>query len=203
MSNSVFGRDHVPTRAVCTLFACAILALSLSSCSLIGYALNIGMKAASVKAVYRCIPAGTPIDTPSGTVAIEKLVPGDKVIGYSGNPVSVLQSHAYLEDASKDHFYRITFNNGAKVELCDRHRIAGKIASAFSVGDEIAGHEVVSVETFGGVTQSYDLLTEDTGYQISGIPVNSMIEEMARAIRGHTVRAQSSKPAHRLTPLLR
>ena len=34
------------------------------------------------------------------------------------------------------------------------------------------------------MTKSYDLLTEDAGYQIQGIPVNSMIEEMHAAASG-------------------
>ena len=35
--------------------------------------------------------------------------------------------------------------------------------------------------------RSYDLLTTDSGYRISGIPVNSMIEEMVNTARntGH------------------
>lgn len=35
------------------------------------------------------------------------------------------------------------------------------------------------IESLGGVSRSFDLLTEDAGYRIAGIPVNSMISEMA------------------------
>jgi hypothetical protein len=35
-----------------------------------------------------------------------------------------------------------------------------------------------------GENKSYDLLTEDAGYQIHGVPVNSMIEEMHAAAAG-------------------
>ena len=35
-----------------------------------------------------------------------------------------------------------------------------------------------------GETHSYDLLTEDAGYRINGVPVNSMIEEMVAAAAG-------------------
>ena len=38
---------------------------------------------------------------------------------------------------------------------------------------------VVSKELYDGVNFSYDLLTEDLGYRINNIPVNSMIEELA------------------------
>ena len=38
---------------------------------------------------------------------------------------------------------------------------------------------VISKKIYGGVKFSYDLLTEDLGYRINGVPVNSMIEETA------------------------
>jgi hypothetical protein len=55
------------------------------------------------------------------------------------------------------------------------HKIKGKRAKDITEG-------VASKEIYGGVKFSYDLLTEDAGYRIDGIPVNSMIEEMATAI---------------------
>jgi hypothetical protein len=33
--------------------------------------------------------------------------------------------------------------------------------------------------SLNGVSRSFDLLTDDAGYRIGGIPVNSMIAEMA------------------------
>ena len=39
--------------------------------------------------------------------------------------------------------------------------------------------DVLNKKVYGGVEYSYDLLTEDMGYRIDGIPVNSMIIEMA------------------------
>ena len=52
------------------------------------------------------------------------------------------------------------------------------------------GHRVIVIESHRGETHSFDLLTEDSGYQIEGVPVNSMIEEMqAAAVSGmHSVR---------------
>ena len=38
---------------------------------------------------------------------------------------------------------------------------------------------VISKEMYSGVKFSYDILTEDQGYRINGIPVNSMIQELA------------------------
>ena len=41
---------------------------------------------------------------------------------------------------------------------------------------------VVEKELHSGVEFSYDILTEDLGYRIDGIPVNSMIPQMAVSI---------------------
>ncbi len=46
-------------------------------------------------------------------------------------------------------------------------------------GDRIGERTVSSVQSLEGVSRSFDLLTDDRGYRIHGIPVNSMIEEMA------------------------
>ena len=37
---------------------------------------------------------------------------------------------------------------------------------------------VINKKEYKGVKFSYDLLTEDAGYRIDGIPVNSMIDEL-------------------------
>ena len=55
------------------------------------------------------------------------------------------------------------------------HRIKGERSKDIT-------ENVTSKEVYGGVEFSYDLLTEDLGYRIDGIPVNSMIEELALAI---------------------
>jgi hypothetical protein len=61
------------------------------------------------------------------------------------------------------------------------HRLAGIRAREIQIGQTIAGRKVTSLESWQGETHSYDLLTEDAGYQIHGVPVNSMIEEMNTA----------------------
>jgi len=98
--------------------------------------------------------------------------------------VTVLQIHGYLEDPLPQRFHRVTFSNGAVVDLCDQHRIAGVRALNLDVGDSVGATSVRLNETYSGVTRSYDLLTEDKGYRIQGIPVNSMIEEMVGAAQG-------------------
>lgn len=162
--------------------------LGLSGCSLVGMAAKTAATAASlavrlapIKLMFMCIPEHTPVDTPNGSRPIETVRPGDEVIGFNGDPVRVLQVHAYDEDPASQRFLRIEFENKAIVQLCDMHRIDGIQGKELQPGDSIAGQTVKSVTPFGGVERSYDLLTEDAGYRISGLPVNSMIEEMIAA----------------------
>jgi len=91
-----------------------------------------------------------------------------------------LQKHAYLEKAETV-FLRITFADGAAVDLCGMHRVDGIRARRIHIGQTIAGRKVTGIESRRGETRSYDLLTEDAGYRIDGVPVNSMIEEMVAA----------------------
>ena len=136
---------------------------------------------AGMKIQFACIPEGTSIDTPDGFNTIEKIKVGDKVIGYTGKPVKVLQKHSYLEDKEKLRFYSIKFKKDkgekAEVNCCDMHRIRGVRAK------DIDHVDIVSKEVYKGVERSYDLLTEDKGYQIDGIPVNSMIEELVHMVK--------------------
>ena len=59
------------------------------------------------------------------------------------------------------------------------HKIYNKRAKDYKVGDRIQNTKVTSITRYNGVERSYDLLTADGGYLIGGIPVNSMIEELA------------------------
>ncbi len=157
----------------------------LSGCSLIGQTIGsiipLAIKLAPIKLMFLCIPEQTPIDTPHGPRTIELIRPGDKVIGFKGLPVQVLQIHGYAEDPTVKRFLRIEFENGSVVRLCDMHRIDGIRGKDVKLGDLINEQTVKSIEPFDGVERSYDLLTEDEGYRISGLPVNSMIEEMLEA----------------------
>ena len=132
-------------------------------------------QAAMAKVSLVCIPKGVGIDCVNGIKPIENIRPGDVVIGYNGDPVKVLQKHEYLENPDVERFYKVSFKDGNRVDVCDMHRIKGVRAKDIT-------EDVVSKEIYDGVEFSYDLLTEDLGYRISGIPVNSMIEEMANRI---------------------
>jgi len=157
-----------------------LLPAGLSSCSLIGPLVGAVLPFAGVKLYFACIPEHTQVDTPSGPRSIEKLEAGDSVIGFSGGPVRILQKHSYMENPQTI-FLHITFGNGSAVDLCRMHRIARIRACDIHIGQTIAGQIVTGLESRCGETHSYDLLTEDAGYRIQGISVNSMIEEMAAA----------------------
>lgn len=150
--------------------------------NLAGSGMTAGALAA--KPVAMCIPEGQTIDTPVGPVPIEKLTAGDMVIGFNGKPVKIMMHHAYVENPEPKRFATVVIGN-AEINLCDKHRIDGIRSEDLRVGDEIRGHRVESIEWYNGVERSYDLLTEDNGYQIGGVPVNSMIDEMMRiAVNG-------------------
>jgi len=185
-------KNSLATARKLVLLATLIPAMlsGLSGCSLVGMAAQTAATAASlairlapIKMMFMCIPEHTHVDTPNGSRPIETVRPGDEVIGFSGDPVQVLQVHAYVEDPASQRFLRIEFENNATVQLCDMHRIDGIQGKELQPGDSVAGQTVKSITPFGGVERSYDLLTEDAGYRISGLPVNSMIEEMIAASR--------------------
>ena len=146
-----------------------------ASSAMWGQAASTAASLGMMKLSFACIPKGTKIDCVEGSVAIENIKPGDTIIGYNGDPVKVMQKHEYLEDPTAKRFYKIKFNNGSIVDVCDMHRIQGERAMDIT-------KNVETKEVYDGVEFSYDLLTKDMGYRINGIPVNSMIAEMASEI---------------------
>tara|TARA_R100001082_G_C4363430_1_gene160587 strand:+ start:694 stop:2328 length:1635 start_codon:yes stop_codon:yes gene_type:complete len=146
-----------------------------ASSAMWGQAASTAASLGMMKLSFLCIPKGTKIDCVEDSIAIEDIKPGDTVIGYNGKPVKVMQKHEYLEDPTLKRFYKIKFNNGSIVDACDMHKIQGERAIDIT-------KDVESKEVYDGVEFSYDLLTEDMGYRINGIPVNSMIAEMASEI---------------------
>jgi Hint domain len=134
-----------------------------------------------VKLQFGCLPQGTLIDTERGPVRIESLKSGDTVIGFHGASVQITQIHQYREDPATSRYITLHFSNGSKVSVSPPHRINHVPASSLQVGDTCGSLTVSRVESLHGVARSFDLLTEDPGYRIGGIPVNSMIEEMRGA----------------------
>jgi hypothetical protein len=154
--------------------------IGLCGCGLVGPLASAAAPYAGIKLMFACIPEHTTVDTPTGPRPIEQFEAGDLVIGFSGKPVRILQKHSYLENPETV-FHRITFDDGAAVDLCGMHRIAGVRVREIRIGQKLAGRQVIGIESHCGETHSFDLLTEDAGYQIQGVPVNSMIEEMNKA----------------------
>ena len=136
----------------------------------------------SVKGMMACIPEGTKIDTFVGEIAIEDIKVGDFVRGLDNKKDEVLQVHQYKEDPKPVRFVTITFDGWRKVNCCDKHRISGKRAEDYRLQDDVGNREITSVEWYNGVNRSYDLLTASGGYRINGVPVNTMIPEMAEMI---------------------
>ncbi len=162
-------------------------ALAVAGCTSVAPLANTAIKLGLVKLAFSCLPEGAEIDTPSGPRAVESIRPGEWVVGYRGAPVRVLQVHSYAENPDHERFHRIEFSNGARIDLCDMHRVGGVRARSLAQGETVAGLTVERLSTYGGVRRSYDLLTEDEGYRIDGVPVNSMIAEMAEALRDGAV----------------
>ena len=155
------------------------LSVSMTGCGLVGFGVKTAISLIPLKLMFNCLPEGAEIDTPVGSQPVESLRPGDMVIGFKGKPVKVMQIQGYVEDHSVNNFVKVEFEDGAVVDLCKLHRIHGIRAGKLEIGQELkSGHIVKSIETYGGVERSYDILTEDKGYRIGGVPVNSMIEEM-------------------------
>ena len=144
--------------------------------------MNLVTTAAGAKMAFGCIPEGTTIDLTDGGIAVEDLKVGMKIKGWHGGETEILQVHQYKEDPAPHRFYHIEFDNGGAVDVSALHRIYGKRAKDFKVGDKAQSHKVTSITKYNGVEVSYDLLTKDVGYRIGDIPVDSMIEEMAEAI---------------------
>jgi hypothetical protein len=172
--------QFISIRDLAFVLLLCILAAALCGCNLLGSLVSTAMPLAGTKLMFSCIPEHTSVDTPAGPRPIEQLEAGDSVIGFSGKPVRILQKHSYLEDPGTV-FLHITFDDGASVDLCGMHRVAGIRAQRLRLCQSIAGREVTCIESRRGETHSFDLLTEDAGYQIHGVPVNSMIEEMQEA----------------------
>jgi hypothetical protein len=138
--------------------------------------------AATAKVFFMCVPSGEVIDTIDGKKTIDNVLPGDEVIGFGGDKAIVLQKHSYKEDAESERFIKLSFDNGSSISLCDKHKVNGVESKDIKVGDCINKKTITSISYFKGVKVSYDLLTSDNGYQMNGIPVNSMIPEMIEKI---------------------
>lgn len=124
-----------------------------------------------------CMPGDQTIDTPNGPVAIEDLKGGDEVIGYDGTVAYIAQASSWNQDPGRI-FIKITCDDGSSITVCDDHKIMGIPAMEWTEGSDLAGKRISAIEHLTGIKVSYDILTNQGGYRINGVPVNSMIPEM-------------------------
>lgn len=176
---NITNRDVAEKSAAAQLEAARVGASATKTAAAVGAAGNVVGNFVG-KLFKLCIPEGELIDTPEGQMAIEDIRSGDSVIGFSGKPVKVLIKHEYAENPEAKRFHRFYLDNGENFSVCDMHRIEGERSMDYYVGNSFKGGEVIeAIEVYGGVTRSYDLLTEDIGYRMSGVSVNSMIDELS------------------------
>ena len=149
-------------------------AKSAANTSIFGDILKVG---GAVKVAMACMPGDQLIDTPNGSKSIEDIRGGDEVIGYDGLPHRVLQVCSYIESPETE-FLTFSLETGRTITVCDKHRILDIPAMEWVVGAKMNGLEIKRIDKKVGVTTSFDLVTEIGGYQIAGVPVNSMIPEM-------------------------
>lgn len=128
-----------------------------------------------------CMPGDQCIDTPNGPKAIKDLKGGDSVIGYDGEVAFIAQACSWNQDPLRT-FLTITREDGSSFTVCDDHKIMGIPAMEWVEGAEMAGILIKSIEESTGLLTSYDILTNQGGYRINGIPVNSMIPEIVMQV---------------------
>jgi hypothetical protein len=128
-----------------------------------------------------CMPGDQCIDTPTGPKAIKDLKGGDSVIGYDGDVAFIAQACSWNQNPLRT-FLTITREDCSSFTVCDDHKIMGIPAMEWVEGAELAGSLIKSIEESTGLLTSYDILTNQGGYRINGIPVNSMIPEIVMQV---------------------
>ena len=124
-----------------------------------------------------CMPGDQCIDTPNGPKAVKDLKGGDQVIGYDGEVAYIAQACSWNQDPLRT-FLTITREDGSSFTVCDDHKVMGIPAIEWVEGADLAGSKITSIKPSTGLLTSYDILTNQGGYRINGVPVNSMIPEI-------------------------
>lgn len=141
-----------------------------------------------------CMPGDQCIDTPAGPKPIKDLKGGDVVIGYNGEEAFIMQACSWNQDPTRT-FLTITREDGSAFTVCDDHKILGIPAIEWTEGAEMAGSRIKSITASTGLLTSYDILTNQGGYRIAGVPVNSMIPEMMRLVARFEALSAVENPA--------
>ena len=146
------------------------------------------------KIMFSCMPGDQCIDTPSGPKAVKDLKGGDSVIGYDGNEAFIVQACSWNQDPTRT-FLTITREDGSAFTVCDNHKILGIPAMEWTEGSDMGGSRIKSITASNGLLTSYDILTNQGGYRIAGVPVNSMIPEMNRLASRLEALIEAENPA--------
>jgi hypothetical protein len=141
-----------------------------------------------------CMPGDQCIDTPAGPKPVKDLKGGDVVIGYNGEEAFIMQACSWNQDPTRT-FLTITREDGSAFTVCDDHKILGIPAIEWTEGAEMAGSRIKSITASTGLLTSYDILTNQGGYRIAGVPVNSMIPEMMRLVARFEALSAVENPA--------
>lgn len=141
-----------------------------------------------------CMPGDQCIDTPAGPKPVKDLKGGDVVIGYNGEEAFIMQACSWNQDPTRT-FLTITREDGSAFTVCDDHKILGIPAIEWTEGAEMAGSRIKSITASAGLLTSYDILTNQGGYRIAGVPVNSMIPEMMRLVARFEALSAVENPA--------
>ena len=147
----------------------------------IGGVVGKGLSAIFSLGALSCMPGDQCIDTPTGPKAIKDLKGGDSVIGYDGEVAFIAQACSWNQNPLRT-FLTITREDGSSFTVCDDHKIMGIPAMEWVEGAELAGSLIKSIEASTGLLTSYDILTNQGGYRINGIPVNSMIPDIVMQV---------------------
>jgi hypothetical protein len=146
------------------------------------------------KIVFSCMPGDQCIDTPNGPKPVKDLKGGDVVIGYDGNEAFIVQACSWNQDPTRT-FLTITREDGSAFTVCDNHKILGIPAMEWAEGADMGGSRIKSITASNGLLTSYDILTNQGGYRIAGVPVNSMIPEMNRLASRLEALIEAENPA--------
>jgi len=140
--------------------------------------------AIGAKASLACIEEGTMIDTPLGQVSVENLRAKDEVFDKNGDVCTIKMKYEFDEEPNDNRFYKVSFDNGAKIVLCDMHKIDGVRSMNMTIGQMVNDMKVSDIRLVNMTGRSYDLLTSsiDGGYRSNGIPIDTMIPELQAAM---------------------
>ena len=123
----------------------------------------------------KCAAAGTPIATPRGEVAIERVAVGDVVLDGSARPVRVAAIHR--EPVHDAVMVVATLAGGRTLAMSPRHPTSdGRTFGELVAGDRLGDAQLVAVRRapYAGA-YTYDLLTETGTYLAAGAAVGSTL----------------------------